>query len=91
MLNKPLIDGLTTGGPTVGQPGYTPISVAYDQVETFGANGEPITVPCMTTEWLPTIEELEALRRGGAIRLSILGNRFPPILLLVPDASETSR
>ena len=45
--------------------------------------------PTMTTAWLPTPQELEALNRGAAVHVRIIGNRHPPIMVEVgPEPKE---
>lgn len=40
-------------------------------------------LPCMISEWIPDSHELEALRRGGTIRLAIFGTGHPMVSLFV--------
>lgn len=47
--------------------------------------GGPAT-PCMTTAWLPTPKELEALNAGAPVHVRIIGASHPPIMVEVGDA-----
>ena len=38
----------------------------------------------ITSAWYPTAEEVELMRQGQPIHLSIYGNSHPPVLLTVP-------
>lgn len=40
-------------------------------------------VPCMTTAWEPTPEELEALNAGAKVHLRVIGTQHPPVMLEV--------
>jgi hypothetical protein len=42
-------------------------------------------IPCMTTAWLPTPKELEALNAGAAVHVKLLGIVHPPILVEVGE------
>ena len=44
--------------------------------------------PCMTTAWLPTPKELEALNAGAAVHVRILGASHPPIMVEVGEMPE---
>jgi hypothetical protein len=41
--------------------------------------------PCMTSAWLPTPAELEALNNGAAVHVKLLGTQHPPILVEVGE------
>jgi hypothetical protein len=41
------------------------------------------SVPCMTTAWEPTPEELEALNAGAKVHLRIIGTKHPPVMVEV--------
>ena len=43
-------------------------------------------VPQMTSAWEPTPKELAVLNAGGTIRLTIVGNVHPPVMLSVNEA-----
>jgi hypothetical protein len=43
---------------------------------------------CISTHWKPSPEELETLAQGGLIRLTILGEQHPPVMLQVVDMEE---
>jgi len=40
-------------------------------------------VPCMTTAWEPTPDELALLNAGAKIHLKILGTEHPPVMVEV--------
>ena len=42
-----------------------------------------VATPAMESEWKPTAEELEALNKGGSIKLRVLGTSHPPVMLEV--------
>lgn len=51
-------------------------------------NALPITriqysdgTPAVASYWLPTPDELALLNRGFAVRLTVLGNTHPPLML----------
>lgn len=44
--------------------------------------------PAMTSLWEPTPQELELLKAGGHIRLSIMGTVHPPVMLSVQEPPE---
>lgn len=47
----------------------------------------PLT-PAMTTAWLPTQEEIDAIAAGAPILLRVLGTAHPPVMLMVGQAPE---
>lgn len=42
----------------------------------------------MTSVWEPTPAELNDLANGGAVRLTILGNGHPPVMITTQPAPE---
>ncbi len=44
--------------------------------------------PCMTTAWEPTPGEIEALQAGAKIKITILGNVHPPIIVSVGEVEQ---
>lgn len=44
--------------------------------------------PTMTTAWLPTPKELEALNAGAAVHVRIIGTQHPPIMVEVGDVPK---
>jgi len=48
---------------------------------TVGGHG----TPCMTTAWLPTPKELEALNAGAPVHVRIVGTAHPPIMVEVGE------
>lgn len=44
--------------------------------------------PSMTTAWLPTPKEIEALNAGAAVHVQLLTERHPPILVTVGEVPE---
>jgi hypothetical protein len=65
----------------VDQP-YIPLAIRDEMVNCGPMLGD---VPAMTSEWLPTPEEIEAINRGVPVRLTILGRAWPPVMLEVPE------
>lgn len=45
-------------------------------------------VPAMTTAWEPTPEEIDAIRAGAKIEITILGTAHPPIIVGVGNLPE---
>lgn len=65
----------------VGQSqGYLGLAVRDERI-TCAVNG-PDT-PSMTTAWLPTPAELDALNRGASVHVTILGTAPPPMIVRV--------
>ncbi len=62
------------------QIGRMELPVRYDLINTKVHGQE---TPCMTTAWLPTPKELEALNAGAAVHVRILGTVHPPIMVEV--------
>jgi hypothetical protein len=48
-----------------------------DELISCTVNGEG--TPAMTTAWVPTPAELEAIKRGAAVHVRLLGLDHPPI------------
>lgn len=46
--------------------------------------------PAMTTAWLPNRDEIDAIRRGAAVYVTILGTAHPPMLVKVGEPPETT-
>ena len=44
-------------------------------------------VPCMTTAWEPTPDELSALNAGAKVQLRVVGTQHPPVMLEVGPVS----
>ncbi len=65
--------------------GYLGLPVR-DGVINCSVGGED--TPCMTTAWMPTPAELEALNAGAAIHVTLIGTAHPPIMLEVGPAPE---
>ena len=42
--------------------------------------------PAMTTAWLPTPKELEALNAGAPVLVRLIGTMHPPIIVEVGEA-----
>lgn len=57
--------------------GYLGLPVK-DEPINCAVNG---VVNSMTTAWLPTPKELEALQNGAAVHVRILGTAHPPIIV----------
>ena len=54
---------------------------------------DPVTgpkTPCMTTAWLPTPKELDALNAGAAVHVRLIGNAHPPIMVEVGEPPSES-
>ena len=45
-------------------------------------------VPYMTSAWLPTPKELDALNKGAAVHVRIVGTQHPPIAVEVGEIPE---
>lgn len=43
----------------------------------------------MTSVWEPTPSELTHLNAGGAVRLTILGTKYPPVMITTQPAPES--
>lgn len=43
-------------------------------------------LPCMTSAWTPTPEELARLNAGASIHLTVLGTAHPPVAMAVGEA-----
>lgn len=56
--------------------GYTGLDV-LDVVVNCTVMGP--NTPQMTTAWTPTPEELEALNKGAAVHVHLMGRQHPPI------------
>lgn len=54
---------------------------------TVGGEG----TPAMITAWEPTPDEIERLRRGAPIYLTVLGSAHPPVLLQVGELPVAPR
>lgn len=65
--------------------GYIGLPVRYETINDK-VNGE--NTPSMVTAWFPTPKELEAINKGAAIHVRILGNRHPPIMVGVGEVPE---
>lgn len=65
--------------------GYLGLPVR-DELINEAVNGEG--TPAMTTAWLPTPKELEALNAGAAVHVRILGTAHPPIMVEVGEVPE---
>jgi hypothetical protein len=57
-----------------------------DEAILCAVNGRE--TPSMTTAWLPTPAELEALNSGAAVHVRILGNVPPPMMVTVGPAPD---
>ena len=42
-------------------------------------------IPQMTSAWEPTPKELAVLNAGGTVRLTIVGNVHPPVMLSINE------
>jgi len=58
--------------------GYRPLPVRDG---LFVDEAGSASVPCMTTHWRPSAEELAALAAGAPVVINILGTSHPPILV----------
>lgn len=68
--------------------GYLGLPVR-DEVLVCSVNG--VGTPAMTTAWIPTPAEIDAINQGAAIHIRILGIAHPPIMVDVgeiPDMNE---
>lgn len=70
------IDGATR---TIGEAqGYQGLAIR-DDIVNCEVNGPSTAM--MTTAWVPTPQELEALNAGASIHVMILGTAHPPIMV----------
>jgi len=60
--------------------GYAGLPVR-DELVTCKVGGD--STPTMTTAWLPTPGELDALNAGAAVHVVIVGTAHPPIMVEV--------
>ena len=71
---------------TIGEgQGYEGLPLR-DELVNCSVNGP--NTPAMTTAWIPTPAELEALNAGASIHVRILGQRHPPIMVEVGPVPE---
>lgn len=74
------IDGATR---TIGKSqGYRGLPLR-DEIITTNIGGKDREVPAMFSEWTLSEEEVHQLIKGGTIRLCVLGQSHPPVLLNV--------
>lgn len=62
--------------------GYMGLPVRDEKIDTV-VDGEGTAV--MTTAWLPTPKELEALNAGAPVHVRIVGTAHPPIMVGVGE------
>lgn len=75
-----MIEGVTR---IIGKcQGYLGLPVR-DEAINCSVNGDG--TPSMTTAWFPTPKELDALMRGAAIHVRLLGSAHPPIMVEVGE------
>lgn len=67
--------------------GYQGISVLYSRREVR-VGDETVVADAVETAWEPTPEELDALARGGSIRIVLLAPRWPPARIEVAPPGE---
>jgi hypothetical protein len=61
---------------------YSPLHIRDDTIDC----GPPLGAqPIMVSEWQPTAEERAAIAAGAPVRLKILGQMHPPVLVEVGD------
>lgn len=65
--------------------GYIGLPVRDELIEE-AVNGS--ATPCMTTAWIPTPAEIDAIVKGAAVHVRILGTAHPPIMVDVGLAPE---
>ena len=66
----------SVGGPAAGQPEYLPLEV------TRGEEG------ALWSQWRPSAADMEALRLGAPIRVGLLAQRQPAIIVEVGEAQK---
>lgn len=65
------------------------LAETQDEYHALAIRDEDILgVNSMTSVWEPTPAELRMLNEGGAVRLTILGEIHPPVMLTVQPAPE---
>lgn len=57
-----------------------------DEIVHCSVGGE--ATPAMVTAWLPTPAELDALNRGAAVHVRLIGTGHPPIMVEVGPTPE---
>lgn len=70
------------------QDEYQTLPVLARNVTVACNDGEVADVPCMTSAWKPTRDELALLLDGGYVALSVLGLQHPPVMLNVEPRIE---
>lgn len=65
--------------------GYLGLPVR-DELINDKVNGQD--TPTMTTAWLPTPKEIEALNAGAAVHVRLFGKAHPPIMVEVGEIPE---
>lgn len=76
--------GMVTGATRVlgKSQGYMGLPVRDEQINCkVGGEG----TPCMTTAWLPTPKEIEAIKAGAPIHVRLVGTKHPPIMVEVGE------
>jgi len=69
---------------TIGkQQGYMGLPIRDDFIHCKVSGG---TTTAMTTAWLPTPKELEALNAGAPVLVRLIGTMHPPIIVEVGEA-----
>lgn len=72
------------------EQGYRPLPIKDERFEVNTENG-PAFVHCMTSAWTPTPQELELLKMGASIHVSLMGtDMHPPILVTVGTPPEAT-
>lgn len=67
--------------------GYLGLPVRDELIHEV-VNGQD--TPCMTTAWLPTQEEIDAIVKGAPIHVRIIGTGHPPIMVEVGEIPSDS-
>jgi len=65
--------------------GYLGLPLRDDTINC-SVNGP--NTPCMTTAWLPTPKEIEAIVAGAPIHVRLVGTAHPPIMVEVGEKPE---
>lgn len=69
------------------EQGYLGLPVR-DEIREVRIAGEPMDCRAMVTAWPPTPEEVERIKAGATIYLSVLGEAHPPVILEVGEVPE---
>lgn len=64
-----------------------PVRTEHITVVVSG-DGEVADVPCISSAWKPTRDELALLLDGGYVQLRVLGSGHPPVMITVEPSQK---